>query len=306
MRRSGVFGPLLGGLLAALIGFGLSQSNLLGLHPPDQTGALAALAEGETRLQAGLAALTDRIAVLEATPTPAVPDLSRLDAIDQRLQAVEALPQGGGTVTADLAARLSRLEAAMKTLPSGSGDTAEIDAALARLAELEATSKVQAAKAAAAASAAQQARALEALGAAIASGSSFAAELSAVADPALQTALAPHSGGVTPLTDLQAAFPDAARAALQLARQSDGEDGWGSRLTDFLADQSGARSVTPREGVDPDAILSRAEFALGEGRLAAALAELATLAPGIRAPLDGWIAQASARAAVDAAMAGVL
>ena len=75
-----------------------------------------------------------------------------------------------------------------------------------------------------------------------------------------------------------------------------------SGYTDFLAAQTGARSLTPREGTDPDAILSRAEFALSEGRLADALAEVTTLPDPIRAPFSDWIARAEARLAVTAAL----
>jgi len=301
-RGLGIFGPVLGGILAALAGFGVSETNLLGFRPADQTAALAALTDRQTSLDAELAELVDRIAAVESMPLPELPDLSRLDDLDQRLQVVEAVPSSGGGDTQDLAARLAGLEEAVANLPTIPGNPAEIDAALARLAELEAAAEAQSAAAAEAAMAAERARALEALAEAVAAGSGFEVELAAVTDPGLQAALAPHVGGVTPLTQLQAEFPDAARAALQLARQTDGDDGWGSRLSDFLADQTGARSVTPREGDDPDAILSRAEFALSEGRLADALAELATLSPDIRAPLEDWITKASARVAVDAAL----
>jgi hypothetical protein len=103
---------------------------------------------------------------------------------------------------------------------------------------------------------------------------------------------------------LQAEFPDLARQVLALARADTEADGWGARLLDFLAAQTGARSLTPREGDDPDAILSRAEFALGEGRLADALTDLQALDPALRAPLDGWIARAEARLAALAALEG--
>ena len=52
----------------------------------------------------------------------------------------------------------------------------------------------------------------------------------------------------------------------------------------------------------PDAILSRAEFALSESRVADALAELDALDPAVKPLLDPWIAQAKAHLAVAAAL----
>jgi hypothetical protein len=117
-------------------------------------------------------------------------------------------------------------------------------------------------------------------------------------------ALAPFAAGVATQDSLQGAFPDLARQVLALARDGAEADGWGSRLVDFLAAQTGARSLTPREGADPDAVLSRAEFALGEGRLADALAEIRALDPALRAPFDPWVTQAEARLAALAALEG--
>ena len=60
--------------------------------------------------------------------------------------------------------------------------------------------------------------------------------------------------------------------------------------------------MTPKDGADPDAVLSRAEAALKEGRLNDALAEIETLPPEASAAMDGWVARARARrAAQDAA-----
>jgi hypothetical protein len=316
--RSGILGPLLGGALAAIGGFGLSHFNVLGLTAPDPTAEVAALAQrldtavaaletGQAGLDSSLrqeiSALADRMAAVEARPDA---DLSGLADLDQRLQAIEALPPGGDASTTALAAQLAELQRRLDALPSGGANTAEVDAALARLAEVEAEAQARADAATAAAEAATQARALEVLAAAAATSAAFEAELAAVADPDLQSRLAPFAAGVASMADLQAAFPDAARSALQVARAAYAEAGWGTRLIDFLGAQTGARSLEPREGDTPDAILSRAEFALGEGRLADALAELATLAPDVQAPFADWRAQAEARLAVDSALAGGL
>jgi len=57
----------------------------------------------------------------------------------------------------------------------------------------------------------------------------------------------------------------------------------------------GARSVTPREGDDPDAILSRAEASVMRGRLGEALAEIEALPQVARDAMEDWIAQARTR-----------
>lgn len=317
-RRSGFFAALLGGVLAAALGFGLSHYNVFGLSAPDQSGALAALDQRLTEslsavrsdeaalasLRADLAALSDRVARLEAAPAPEPPDLSALDELDRRIAAIEALPAGdGGPSTAALAAKLADLERQLAAVPRGV-DPTDLQAALDRLSAAEAEAESRAAEAAAAARAAARAQALDALRAAVASGADFQAELAAVDDPGLTAVLAPYVSGVSTLADLQADFPEAARQALQLARKASGGGGWADRLVAFLAAQTGARSLAPREGDDPDAVLSRAEFALSEGRLADALTELSSLDAAIRGPLDGWIARAEARLAVDAALEG--
>lgn len=319
-RRSGVLGPIIGGVLATAGGFGLSHFNVLGFAAPDQSTELAALeqrlagslADGLAKVElrqadivalgADLAMLKDRVTALEASPAADPPDLSRLDGLDARLATIEALPAGGQASTAALAAKLAELERKLAAQPAAV-DQAKIDAALSRLDAAETDATRRAAEAEAATAAAARATALDRLQEAVASGGSFDAELAAVADPALSSVLQPLVAGVATLTDLQASFPEAARLTLRLARDAAGEQDWGVRIMDFLTAQTGARSLTPRDGTDPDAILSRAEFALGEGRLADALAELATLDPAIQAPFQDWIAQATARQSVDQALA---
>jgi hypothetical protein len=108
--------------------------------------------------------------------------------------------------------------------------------------------------------------------------------------------------GAPTLVQLQDSFPDAAREALRLARESSTDDGWGDRFLDFLASQTGARPLIPLEGDTPDAILSRADFALSEGRVADAVAELDPLDASIKAALDPWLASAQAHLAASATL----
>lgn len=307
-RRSGGFlGPVLGGALAAVSGFALSHYNVFGLQAPDTGADIVALSgkldealASQTKAIEGIgteiAAQGTRLTALETAPAPAAADLSRLDALDQRLAAIEAMPSDGTGSNAALAAKLAELERRLAALPAtapASDLQAQLDAALSRLDAAEAAATDRAAKAEAAATTAQRAQKLDSLSAAVAEGRPFAQELNALADPALTSALQSLADtGVPTLAALQADFPDAARQALQIARQISTEDGWSDRLVDFLASQTGARPLTPQEGTTPDAILSRAEFALSEGRVADALAELDPLDPAVKAPLDDWIAAA--------------
>ena len=99
--------------------------------------------------------------------------------------------------------------------------------------------------------------------------------------------------GVPTLLSLQDSFPDAARQALAAARSVQADDE--NRLTSFFKTQLGARSVTPQDGDGADAILSRAEAALRDGRLTDTFSELDTLPDEAKAVLKGWLAKASDR-----------
>lgn len=67
------------------------------------------------------------------------------------------------------------------------------------------------------------------------------------------------------------------------------------RVSAFFRTQLGTRSLEPKEGDDPDAILSRAEAALKAGQLDTALAELAAMPEAGQPALAPWIASANAR-----------
>ena len=70
----------------------------------------------------------------------------------------------------------------------------------------------------------------------------------------------------------------------------------------FLRRQLGARSVIPREGSDPDAVLSRAEAAVRDGRVADALREIDALPQGAKDAMQSWSADAKVRADAEAAV----
>jgi hypothetical protein len=109
---------------------------------------------------------------------------------------------------------------------------------------------------------------------------------------------------VPSLDSLQAEFPQAARAALRTSLRQDSAAGNGNLLTNFLRAQTGARSVEARDGSDPDAILSRADGAVEEDRIADALTEIEALPEEAKAApaMAEWLAGATAYRDAQAAL----
>lgn len=109
---------------------------------------------------------------------------------------------------------------------------------------------------------------------------------------------------VPSLDTLQAGFPEAARAALRTSLREESASGAGNPIANFLRAQTGARSVAPREGDDPDAVLSRANAAVEAGRIAEAVTEVETLPePARTAPaMADWLAGATAYRDAQAAL----
>ena len=104
---------------------------------------------------------------------------------------------------------------------------------------------------------------------------------------------------------LRAGFAPAARDALTASLAETAGGSFWNRTTAFLRSQTGARSLTPRAGSDPDAILSRAEAALGAGDLGAALTEVAALPPAGQARMAEWQGLAERRLAAAQAIAAM-
>lgn len=105
------------------------------------------------------------------------------------------------------------------------------------------------------------------------------------------------------LATLREAYPAAADAALIAGRRAEtAQGGTLDRVAGFLQSQTGARSVTPREGNDTDAILSRATDGLDRGDVAGALDQLGSLSDAAKAPMQEWIDQAQAYVAAQDAV----
>ena len=310
-RKGGWLGPIVGGVIAAGAGYGLAQYVPNGWPLQDTSALQAAL----TAQQQETAALKTQLAELEtglaAQEVPATPDLAPLDAriaaLESRLTAIEALPtDGSGASSAALAAQdaaIKQLQTQLQALQTAA-PTVDTAAAEALLKDAQdAAAKIKA-DAEAVAKAAEARAALGRLQAALDSGSAYAAALPALGQvPEILTNNA--ETGLPTLAALQDSFPDAARAALEAALRANMGESWSDRATSFLRTQTGARSIDPREGSDPDAILSRAEAALRSGDVKAALTEIAALPAPAQAEMAAWQAQAEKRQAGIDAVAGL-
>jgi hypothetical protein len=338
-RRGGFLPLVFGGLVAAGIGYGASYMGWLPTGPDDsaQAEAIARAIEGQN---AALAALQAQVAEIATSAPPAAPEIdlspvlsriedlsSRLDSavggiatLGDRVTTLEDRPIFSGDIATDAAAALESAAALEAQL------AAEREAAAAQAAELaaataaaeqaaaQAAAEAQAAIAAAeaeAAAALDRAEAEAALGlvqAALATGQPFAEPLAAIAgavDIPEGLAAVAETGVATPEA-LQEAFPPLARAALPLALQETAGEGMGDRALAFVIGQVGGRSVEPREGDDPDAVLSRIEAAVRMGDLSGALTEAEALPASAQTVLAPWLDDVAARAAAEDGLDAVI
>lgn len=295
--RNGWAGPVFGGLIAATAGFALAQFVPNGWPLQDTSALQTAVAEQQkqtTALQSALdklatqpamtvpdQTLLDRLTALEsAKPADVAPLEQQLNDLQSRLTALESLPIGA-TASPEMLA--NQKAAADKVLAAAQATAAQITA------DAEKSAKAAEAQAA-----------LGQLQAAVESGAPYAAVLPSFAN--LPAAIADNAeSGLPTLASLQASFPAAARAALESALRANMGESWSDRVTNFLRTQTGARSLTAREGTDPDAVLSRAEAALAKGDLTTALSEITALPSESQVALAEWQTQATKRqAAIDA------
>ena len=322
--RVGFWGTLLGGVLAAVIGFGAAQFagplDLPFLNNRADTGMaetlagqqerLTALSAEVSRLSDAVAAaesrdqgaeLSDRIAGLETSLTDQIEALKtefggvrdELAGFETRLTTLEKRPVAEtGDISGAVAAYERELDAMRSELVAQRAQNAELAAGITAAAE-SASAEIDAA--------AQRAHELEERGAmmrilaSLETGGGFAPALDVLSGRDVPAALSAAAGGVPTIAALKEQFAEPARAALDASLRAEAGDNPGDRLSAFLRAQVGARSLTPREGNDPDAILSRAEAAVADGRLEDALAEIAALPEEGQAEMAGWVADAKTR-----------
>ena len=209
-----------------------------------------------------------------------------LDALDARLTKIEnepriVSPDGSGAMEAQLEAFRSELDAVTADAKR------EIETAKARASEIEAAAQDAADKA-------EREAALAELNAALESGAPYADVLDRLPDAPGALSVSADEG-VASLSELQQRFPDAARLTLQNAESAPADDAPTSRFAAFLKKQTNARSLSPREGDDTDAILSRSEAALNAGDLETALAEIDGLQGDVPDEMTSWVDDATAR-----------
>lgn len=104
---------------------------------------------------------------------------------------------------------------------------------------------------------------------------------------------------------LAASFPDYAAYAARRARKPRDGAPFGDRIAYAVAKVVVVRRIDDVTGAGPDALLARAELALDEGDVVAALKLLDRLPPKSRAALGAWRAGAERRAEIDREVAAL-
>jgi hypothetical protein len=314
-RRGGFVPLLLGGIVAAGIGYGAAYMGWLPTTGDDDTQA--AIAQALDNQSAALADLRSQVADLAEAAPPEV-DLSpvldevaglsdRIDAaaadisaLSERVTVLEDRPVFTGNVEEDTAAA-AEAAAEMEAELAAQREAAEARAAELEAAAAEAEAEARAAEeeAAAAVARAEAEAALNALRVDFQTGAPFAEALSTVSEAAEvpDSLSAVADTGVPTLEALQERFPPLARDALPVALQQTAGDGMAERLTAFVRGQIGGRAIEPRAGDDPDAVLSRVGAAVEAGDLQAALDEISALPDGAQDVLAPWVADVEARVA---------
>lgn len=320
-RGGSVFaGMVLGGVIAAGAGFGLARlmpdllpmgdATLLSETVAEQGAEIAAL-KAELAARPDLENVVVRLAALEAAPTPAsaAEIEEKVSALEAAVAELMARPVVDAASDPALATEVAALREQVSALGAGGSVPADVlaavDAAEARLKQTEERAAELAREAEAAAAAARRAAALDRLAAALDSGAPFAAalpELGADLPPVLAQNAAT---GLPTIADLADAFPDVARQSLEAALRANMGESWTDRVSNFLRSQTGLRSLGPRDGNDPDAVLSRAEAALRSGDVRTAITELAAMPEAGKPALEGWLAMAQTRSDAEAAIAAL-
>lgn len=315
--KRGAGGMILGGLVAGAIGFGAA----LFVMPQSPFWMNTDQTQSEIEaLRAELAKLTQADSDL-AAKVAASDSSAQFAKMETTQQALSEQITASADVLGSLQTRVDTLEATVKDLQTRPIVKALPDEVVKayedQMVQMQATLKTQreeletlaekaAAKQANAQDIARIGVARAALGrmtASLETGAPFAdalADFKAASDLAIDGAIATASqeGPVT-LAMLTETYPDAARAALGAVRAQEGGD---TGLGGFLRKQFGARSVVPREGDDPDAVLSRTEATLKQGDIAGVLTLIAQLPDPAQAALADWVTSAKSRLDVATAM----
>ncbi len=324
VQKSTFFPLVLGGVLSGAVGFGAATYYFMS-QPSDEAQALV-------QVQTTLDAHNKRLDGADGTITELRTGLGQLapadqtaDGFAQSVQRDEALATQIGDMTAMIAefeARLTTLEKRPIADAGGiTGDAAKAyERELRTMRDLLETQRSDIEKLAAEATAriegvAQQAATSEEAAAATAkvtsvrvavsqlqsvldNGGAFEATVANLAGVGVDVPSVLKNaamGGVPTLVNLQESFPMAARASLAASVKATTGDGALNKIGSFFRSQVGARSLAPREGDDPDAVLSRAEAALGSNDIAGTIELIAALPDEGQAVMADWVHGANMR-----------
>lgn len=341
VRRGGFMPTFLGGIVAAGLGAaacywaiphlpaawqpGVVDAAAAQLDAARQAGIQAAQAEvqnqaqglGERAAEAGADAARQILADAPPAAGGAAAEDGKIAALEKALADLNArLAQQPGAPVAsgaaggvsqaaldELAARVSRQQTALDELaarPAVDPSTAQQVQALAQQAQ-ELQQSTEAAN-----RRAQAATAVAALQSAI---ENAAPRDQALADLTAAGVQVPPvlEGDIPRLEQLRASFPAAARAGLRQSMDAvAGQQGAMDKIGNFLRVQTGARSVEPREGDDPDAVLSRANAAVESGDIPGALTQIGTLPDAGQQAMADWVAQAQVWVDANAALTALV
>ena len=326
-KSGGIFGSVIGGMIAAAIGFG---------------GAMLVFPEGwrekddslVTSLQTGLSEQAEKVTALTGQVGEFDGKLSELGTkIEGQLGGLkDSLTEGlaeRGTEIAAVADRLQRLTegegmvalpddvqlllnaqkeriAELSTNVEGIAQSAQeqINGLSEEVAGMAADAQERIAAAAAQKETAEEAEArvkaraaLQAVELSLVNGEPFADALEDIAPatdvPEALAALATE--GAPTVAGLVQEYPALARSALSLAAREDTPESTGGALGSFFKAQLNARSLTPQEGDSADAVLSRVEAAVKAQDLDTALSEIEALPDAPKEVFADWTAQVEAR-----------
>ncbi|MCV2875894.1 hypothetical protein OE810_06435 [Rhodobacteraceae bacterium XHP0102] len=292
-----------------------AQDDLAATQQAEITQTRAALAMVEERLAAisadlddqvlpevDLSPLTTQIASLEQELEQGIAaQAAALSAIEARLDLLEARPEGLdvsllGEDGIALDQRIATLQAMVESQAAMlEGISADATTALDDLRQAIASERGMI----------EASSALLRLSLAMDSGEPFAAALddaesgSGIAAPAALRAAADQ--GLPRLSELSRAFAPLAREALPVALRETAGETFSARAGAFLQGQIGGRSLAPREGDDPDAVLSRIQGAIDQDNLPLALQELDQLPASAQAVFAQWVAAVNSRLSAMAA-----
>ncbi len=306
-RKAGFVPTLIGGVIAAGLGFAAAQFGTFGeddtLFRTDTETALAAQREQVQSLISRVDSVEDSVQTIDLAPLQGAVDGvqgqfadldqvlaalgGRIDALDTRMTELEKQPMSQALSPEAVAAYEREMQALRDAVAAQKAEVESL-AAEAIAAQNDANTQAQLA---------ESRSALADLTARLQAGDPYAEPLSILTANGVDVPQAVANAaaeGVPTLAALVSDFPDAARAALKTARTVEAPE-QGGGFGSFLQSQLGARSVVPREGDDADAVLSRAEAAVKGGDLATALEEIAKLPAEAQAELSDWTARASLR-----------